>query len=152
MAEERLRLRHGGHKKWARDMRRFKGKMENKEMREEYHEMMREKKSLKTRRDGVQKTVEMGSSDDGSESEGSEMSESELKKRAIAKIEGEVSEEEESDDENSDSEEDSQEEGEGATISFKKKPENKSKKEDGGLMGMKFMKTAEKNKKERIKE
>ena len=23
MAEERLRLRHGGHKKWARDMRRF---------------------------------------------------------------------------------------------------------------------------------
>jgi len=33
-AEERLRLRHGGHKKWARDMRRFKGKMENKEMRE----------------------------------------------------------------------------------------------------------------------
>jgi len=25
-AEERLRLRHGGHKKWARDMRRFQGK------------------------------------------------------------------------------------------------------------------------------
>jgi len=34
MAEERLRLRHGGHKKWARDMRRFKGKMDDKEMRE----------------------------------------------------------------------------------------------------------------------
>jgi U3 small nucleolar RNA-associated protein 14 len=34
MAEERLRLRHGGHKKWAKDMRRFKGKMEDKEVRE----------------------------------------------------------------------------------------------------------------------
>lgn len=49
MAEERLRLRHGGHKKWARDMRRFKGKMEDKETREQYHEMMREKKNLKDR-------------------------------------------------------------------------------------------------------
>lgn len=27
-AEERLRLRHGGTQKWARDMKRFKGKME----------------------------------------------------------------------------------------------------------------------------
>lgn len=34
LAEERLRLRHGGHKKWARDMRRFKGKMQDKETRE----------------------------------------------------------------------------------------------------------------------
>ena len=49
MAEERLRLRHGGHKKWARDMRRFKGKMENKEIREQYHDMMREKNALKDR-------------------------------------------------------------------------------------------------------
>ena len=49
MAEERLRLRHGGHKKWARDMRRFKGKMEDKETREQYHEMIREKNKLKDR-------------------------------------------------------------------------------------------------------
>ena len=49
MAEERLRLRHGGHKKWARDMRRFKGKMEDTETREQYHEMMREKNALKDR-------------------------------------------------------------------------------------------------------
>lgn len=49
MAEERLRLRHGGHKKWAKDMRRFKGKMEDKEVREQYHEMMREKNKLKDR-------------------------------------------------------------------------------------------------------
>ena len=34
LAEERLRLRHGGHKKWARDMRRFKGMMAEKETRE----------------------------------------------------------------------------------------------------------------------
>ena len=27
LAEERLRLRHAGHKKWARDARRFKGKL-----------------------------------------------------------------------------------------------------------------------------
>lgn len=48
-AEERLNLRHGGHKKWARDMRRFKGKMEDTETREQYHEMMREKNALKDR-------------------------------------------------------------------------------------------------------
>lgn len=47
MAEERLSLRHGGHKKWARDMRRFKGKMEDTETREQYHEMIREKNKLK---------------------------------------------------------------------------------------------------------
>ena len=35
-AEERLRLRHGGHKKWARDVRRFKGLKESKEVREQY--------------------------------------------------------------------------------------------------------------------
>jgi U3 small nucleolar RNA-associated protein 14 len=49
MAEERLSLRHGGHKKWARDMRRFKGKMDNREIREQYHDMMREKNALKDR-------------------------------------------------------------------------------------------------------
>ena len=49
LAEERLRLRHGGHKKWARDMRRFKGKMAEKETREQYHEMVREKNALKDR-------------------------------------------------------------------------------------------------------
>jgi hypothetical protein len=27
MAEERLRLRHSGNKQWAREMRRFKGRM-----------------------------------------------------------------------------------------------------------------------------
>ena len=48
-AEERLRLRHGGHKKWARDIRRFKGKMDNKETMEQYHSMMREKNALKDR-------------------------------------------------------------------------------------------------------
>lgn len=49
MAEERLKLRHGGHKKWARDMRRFKSKMTDTVLREEYHEMMREKNALKDR-------------------------------------------------------------------------------------------------------
>ena len=49
MAEERLKLRHGGHKKWARDMRRFKSKMTDTGLREEYQEMMREKNALKDR-------------------------------------------------------------------------------------------------------
>lgn len=49
MAEERMLQRHGGHKKWARDMRRFKGKLEDKETRDQYHEMMREKNNLKDR-------------------------------------------------------------------------------------------------------
>lgn len=55
MAEERLRLRHGGHKKWAKDMRRFKGKMDDKEMREQYHEMIREKNMLKDRQQSTQR-------------------------------------------------------------------------------------------------
>lgn len=48
-AEERLSLRHGGHKKWAKDMRRFKGLADNREIREQYHDMMREKNALKDR-------------------------------------------------------------------------------------------------------
>ena len=34
MAEERLRLRHGGSTKWGKEMRRFKSKMDNREIRE----------------------------------------------------------------------------------------------------------------------
>jgi hypothetical protein len=81
MAEERLRLRHGGHKKWARDMRRFKGKMENKEIREQYHDMMREKNALKDRQGGSKKHVknEDDSDDSGSDDDDSDISESELK-------------------------------------------------------------------------
>lgn len=49
LAEERLKLRHGGHKKWARDVRRFNGKMQNEATKEAYHEMVREKNTLKDR-------------------------------------------------------------------------------------------------------
>ncbi len=58
MAEERLNLRHGGHKKWARDMRRFNGRMEDKDLREQYHEMIREKNALKDRQRRTKQTAE----------------------------------------------------------------------------------------------
>jgi U3 small nucleolar RNA-associated protein 14 len=86
MAEERLRLRHGGHKKWARDMRRFKGKMEDTETREQYHEMMREKNALKDRQSRTRKTVEEVDSDDDSDSDDSDQSASELKRDAVKQI------------------------------------------------------------------
>jgi len=81
MAEERLRLRHGGHKKWARDMRRFKGKMDNKEIREQYHDMMREKNMLKDRQGGTKKANAQEDDSDLSDSEedDSDMSASEIK-------------------------------------------------------------------------
>jgi len=94
MAEERLKLRHGGHKKWARDMRRFKGHMENKDMREEYQEMMRTKNMLKDRQQTTQRAkLNEEDSEYGSESEDSQMSASELKNRAVDDIKGEMSDE-----------------------------------------------------------
>ena len=69
MAEERLRLRHGGHKKWARDMRRFKGKMEDKDTREQYHEMIREKNKLKDRQRKTNTAAESESDSSGSSDE-----------------------------------------------------------------------------------
>lgn len=87
MAEERLRLRHGGHKKWARDMRRFKGKMTETETREQYHEMMREKNALKDRQSRTRKIVEDIDSDDDSSSESdSDKSATELKRNAVKQI------------------------------------------------------------------
>ena len=87
MAEERLRLRHGGHKKWARDMRRFKGKMEVKEIREQYHDMMREKNKLKDRQSGTKHAHAEQDSDDieYSDSQDSDDSESnaQIKQKAI---------------------------------------------------------------------
>lgn len=93
MAEERLRLRHGGHKKWARDMRRFKGKMEDKETREQYHEMIREKNLLKQRQTSTNKSTRAAhdfeeESYDSEDDE--EMDADQLKQRAIDQIKGEL--------------------------------------------------------------
>jgi U3 small nucleolar RNA-associated protein 14 len=41
--EERLRLRHGAHSKFAKNLNRFKGKMNDEETKEAYHEAMRER-------------------------------------------------------------------------------------------------------------
>lgn len=84
MAEERLKLRHGGHKKWARDMRRFKGKMEDADQRELYHEMIREKNLLKQR----QKSTTQGQNDQDSDYDSDDSDESAhvQKKRAVQKI------------------------------------------------------------------
>ena len=147
-AEERLRLRHGGDKKWARDMRRFKGKMEDTETREAYHEMMREKNALKDRQKTTRKAAEMVNSDDSDED--SEESASGIKNEAIQQIKEELSDESGgSGSESSDSAEDE------ITMNFDKNNKvKKAKKADDatGIMNMKFMKTAAASKKERTKE
>ena len=63
----------------------FKGKMEDTETREQYHEMMREKNALKDRQSRTRKTVEEVDSDDDS-SEDSDLSASEMKKDAVKQI------------------------------------------------------------------
>ena len=84
MAEERLKLRHGGHKKWARDMRRFKGKMEDGDQRELYHEMIREKNLLKQRQRSTTQGQNAEDSDD--DSDDSDESAEAQKKRAVERI------------------------------------------------------------------
>lgn len=94
-AEERLRLRHGGHKKWARDMRRFKGKMDDAETREEYHAMIREKNNLKDRQKRtVRASKELDSdyeSGDSSEKDSSDEDGEKTKLKAVNKIKQELS-------------------------------------------------------------
>ena len=147
MAEERLLQRHGGHKKWARDMRRFKGKLDDKETRDQYHEMMREKNKLKDRQQRTKAAGDYQSDDDSDDD--SNLSESELKQKAIDKIKGEMSADE------SDGEEDSESEEVEGEISMnfgdKKSKKKVDKNPATGILGMKFMKTAESNKKERLK-
>ena len=124
MAEERLRLRHGGHKKWARDMRRFKGKMTETETREQYHEMMREKNALKDRQSRTRKTVEEIDSDDDDSDSDSDQSASELKQDALKQIRDELSDE--SGDEESGSQSDSDEDQDIA-MDFEQKSKSKKK-------------------------
>ena len=128
-------------------MRRFKGKLEDKETRDQYHEMMREKNNLKDRQKRT-KAAGDDQSDDDSEDD-SDLSESELKQRAIDEIKGELSADE------SDGEEDSESEEQEGEISMNFGDKKSKKKEDKnaatGILGMKFMKTAESNKKERLK-
>lgn len=147
MAEERMLQRHGGHKKWARDMRRFKGKLEDKETRDQYHEMMREKNALKDRQRRTKAAGDFQSDDDSEDD--SDLSESQLKQKAIDEIKGELSADE------SDGEEDSESEEQDGEITMNFGDKKTKKKEDKnaatGIMGMKFMKTAESNKKERLK-
>jgi hypothetical protein len=76
MAEERLRLRHTGASKWGKEMRRFKGKMDNKDIREQYHDMIREKNNLKDRQQSMA-NVDIDSSEDSDEN--SEQSENEIR-------------------------------------------------------------------------
>ena len=110
MAEERLRLRHGGHKKWARDMRRFKGKMENKEIREQYHDMMREKNMLKDRQSGTKHAHALNDDSDISYSDDESVDSDELREQAIDQIKQELSSDESGDDESSQEEKSDSEE------------------------------------------
>ena len=88
MAEERLRLRHGGSQKWAKEMRRFKGRLgEGTEGREQYQEMMREKNALKDRqrRTNLAGKKEDEDSDYDSESD-SDANSDQMRENAIEEI------------------------------------------------------------------
>ena len=111
-AEERAKLRHQGGKKWARDMRRFEGRMEIKENRDDYHEMIRTKNRLKDKQRSISRRVgeeEYDSESDYDEEE--DQSDSEMKQKAIRKIKEELdnsgSDENDEDGEASDDDEDS---------------------------------------------
>ena len=162
MAEERLQLRHGGHKKWARDMRRFKGKMEDVDTREQYHEMIREKNKLKSR----QKTTNTAQNaqdlyyDSEDDEADSDESASEQKKKAISQIKEQISDDSQSEDEEDDEDQDSSDESQNAElhVNFDKKAKVKKASaakldiESGGIQNMKFMKNAESTKKDRLKQ
>lgn len=101
--EERLRLRHATNNKFAKRLQRFGG-MEDKNVRELFNEMVREKNALKRR------TKKMGNAEEGSDSEMSGSDEDEdvemdPREKAIKDIEQEVGEndqDESGDDESSD--------------------------------------------------
>ena len=124
MAEERLRLRHGGHKKWARDIRRFKGKMTDQETREQYHEMMREKNALKDRQSNTRKAIEEIDSDEGSDSD-SDISQNAIKQDAINKIKEELSDESNDEDDSDSSSNSDENDEQDVKMNFEKKAKTK---------------------------
>ena len=108
-AEERLRLRHQGDKKWARDMRRFQGRMDRKENRDDYHNMIREKQRLKDRQRSVRRD-QADDSDDSEQESGydsedeEQVSDSQLKQEAIDRIRKQMNDSDEGDEHASGSE------------------------------------------------
>lgn len=127
--------------------------MDNRELREQYHDMMREKNALKDRQAGIKRKagVEDESEDDSSEGD-SDLSESELKARAIQKIKDEISDDDSGSDDDG---EESDNSGDGVVrqnFDQKNKEKAKKQKEVTGIMGMKFMKNAELAKKNQIKD
>ena len=129
MAEERLRLRHGGHKKWARDARRFAGHQQDSDVRDAYHEMVREKNALKDRQRRTKQAAEASS-----ESE----SEEDLKEK-VREMAQESGEESSSD-------------GDEVKMAFEEgRKRQKVEEKEKGIMGMKFMKNAEKADAEKTK-
>lgn len=86
-------------------MRRFKGKMDDAETREQYHEMIREKNSLKDRQKRTTRAAEQLDSDyesgDSSDKDSSDEDETKTKAKAVSKIREELSDGESSSDEES---------------------------------------------------
>lgn len=141
--EERLLQRHSSNNKFAKRLKRFGGGMDQEHTREAFHEMIRERDQLK------QKTKSIGNEEDDSDSGDSEMSEEALREKAIREIQGEVDSEAEDGDEEG---EESQEEQD-LVMKFSQKKQSKgNKKEEGGIMGLKFMQRAEEKEKAQLKE
>ena len=113
--------------------------MEDKETREQYHEMIREKNKLKERQRKTNTAAESDSDSSGSDDE------DELKEKAVREIKEEISDSEGSEQSSSDGDDE-------IKMDFKeKKTKTKKKDEPTGIMNMKFMKTAEKTKQEKLK-
>lgn len=122
-------------------------------MREAFNEMVREKNALKVRTKttvtGPAKNSLLSSGEEDSDDSDESSGDDKVKARqtAISQIEQELQDMNEEDS----SVEESDDEGE-IKVSFKKQPlKGKSKEEDKGIMGLKFMKRAELNKKEQLK-
>ena len=128
--------------------------MEDKGVREAFHEMVREKNALKQKTQNTkryQKNEDDSSDSDDFESgsEG-ENDEGNIRQKAISEIEKELNENEEDNSEEEKSESDEDE----IKVNFKKKSSKTTKntKEKQGLMGLKFMQRGEEQRKEQLKE
>ena len=137
-------------------MKRFEGRMERKENRDDYHEMIRTKNLLKEKQRSIQRAED---DEYGSESEyddESDQSEGQMKQKAIDKIKKEL---DESDDASEDDDSAASDSSDSSTkiiqMDFSKAKENakkNSKTKASSLQNMAFMKNADEKKKQVLKE
>ena len=131
VVEERLRVRHGATSKFAKNLKRFQN-LDDKDTRDAYHKVIQERNALlhKTKQTTAN---ERNESSDESDSDLSEDL-AKTKEKMIRKIKKEIDSSEESESEESNAEE---------YFDFKKAEQKATKKQETGIMGLKFMQKAE---------